>query len=87
MKFSIEIKDKDILEAIAEKYPNAKISLEEVKDHLEAKFADVLTYDKDYEWHLTNDKYFQSLNELARDRQIDAEEAIAEVEERYLVSV
>lgn len=79
MRLSIEIGDKEILEALAEKYPNVMISLEEIKHQLESRFADLLSFgDGDYEWRLGNDQYFKSLNELANDKQSEAEEAIAE---------
>jgi hypothetical protein len=95
MKLTIEIQDQGILEAIANKFPNAMLTLEEIKNHLECKFADILSYDRDYDWHLENDRYFSSVAELAKDKETDAQDVMYNDEitmreedlVRYLASV
>jgi DNA-binding transcriptional MerR regulator len=77
MQICFSIDDQEILEAIAERYPNAGVTLAEIKQQLEGKFIDTLTNDREYVWHLMYDRYFDRLAKFCNDRQEDAEDLFA----------
>jgi hypothetical protein len=78
MKIQFSLDTTELVEAIAERYPHAGLSLSEIHTILEGSFTDILTNDREYDWHLKHDRYFNRLEKECRDRQQDAEEAMAQ---------
>jgi hypothetical protein len=78
MKIQFSLDPTELVEAIAERYPHAGLSLTEIQKILEGSFTDILTNDREYDWHLKHDRYFNRLEKECSDRQLDAEEAMAQ---------